>query len=196
MARSKPRAPRSAPARREAPSADAPPSGSGRPPGPSLAAATLPRVWQGVGYRPLTDVAAARPLLDFAAIPWPGDAIAFGWGAFTSSADGEQLVGALVAERAEAAAFLHGPVVTTENDPREVATQLVSAVLDHSVAGGCDTVYARPHGLDRIWVRFGFIPLPESTLPLALAGRPGAGLFAWRGGTALWTLRQSARDAG
>jgi hypothetical protein len=43
-------------------------------------------------------------------------------------------------------------------------------------------------------VRFGFIPVPESTLPPALAGRPGAGLYAWRGGSALWTLREAARD--
>jgi hypothetical protein len=152
-------------------------------------------VWQGVGYRPLADVAAARALLDFAAIAWPAGPIAFGWGAFTAAADGERLVGALLAERADTAAFLHGPVVITEDDPREVATQLVAAVLDHAAAAGCTTVYARPHGLDRIWVRFGFIPLPESTLPPALAGRPGVGLFAWRGGTALWTLRESARDA-
>jgi hypothetical protein len=43
-------------------------------------------------------------------------------------------------------------------------------------------------------VRFGFIPVPESTLPLDLAGRPGSGLYAWRGGTALWTLRENLRD--
>jgi hypothetical protein len=43
-------------------------------------------------------------------------------------------------------------------------------------------------------VRFGFIPVPESTLPTDLAGRPGAGLYAWRGGTALWTLRENLRD--
>jgi len=57
-------------------------------------------------------------------------------------------------------------------------------------AAGVRTVYARPQGLDRVWVRFGFIPVPESTLPAGLAGRPGAGLFAWRGGSALWTLRE------
>jgi 2-phospho-L-lactate transferase/gluconeogenesis factor (CofD/UPF0052 family) len=27
-----------------------------------------------------------------------------------------------------------------------------------------------------------------------LAGRPGSGLYAWRDGTALWTLRETARD--
>jgi hypothetical protein len=193
LARSRSSAPRSA-ATRRAPLADALPLDAGRSSGPSLAAATLPRVWQGVGYRPLADVAAARPLLDFAAIPWPAGPVAFGWGAFADGATGERLVGALVVERADASAFLHGPVVIAEADPREIATQLVAAGLDHAAAAGCDTVYARPHGLDRIWVRFGFIPLPESALPPALAGRPGAGLFAWRGGTALWTLRQSTRD--
>jgi hypothetical protein len=34
--------------------------------------------------------------------------------------------------------------------------------------------------------------VPEVALPPALAGRPGAGLYAWRGGSALWTLREAA----
>jgi hypothetical protein len=101
-------------------------------------------------------------------------------------------VGALVAERAGRAGMLHGPVVVGGDDRLEVAAQLVSAGLDHAVALGMDTLYVRPHGLDRVWVRFGFVPLPESTLPPALAGRPGAGLFAWRGGSALWSLREPA----
>ena len=46
--------------------------------------------------------------------------------------------------------------------------------------------------LDRVWVRFGFIPVPEVALPSALTGRPGVGLYAWRGGSALWTLREAA----
>jgi hypothetical protein len=45
-----------------------------------------------------------------------------------------------------------------------------------------------------VWVRFGFIPLPESSLPPALAGRPGVGLFAWRGGSALWSLRETVAE--
>ena len=177
--------------RATAPPSGSPPAGVGLAPTPSLASAILPRVWQGLGYRPLPDVAGARPLFDFAAVPWPApDTIAFGWGAFTG---GDRLVGALVAESVQRSAMIHGPVVTTEDDPLEVAAQLVAAALDHAVALAVETVFTRPSGLDRVWVRFGFIPVPESTLPDALAGRPGAGLYAWRGGTALWTLRESPR---
>ena len=109
----------------------------------------------------------------------------------------ERLVGGVVAERDGDSAMLYGPVIvdeqgaTSAGDRLEMAAQLVSAALDHARALGLRTVYARPQGLDRIWVRFGFIPLPESTLPTGLRGRPGAGLFAWRGGSALWTLRES-----
>jgi len=152
----------------------------------------LPRVWQGIGYRPLPDVAAGRGLFDFAAVPWPArDAIAFAWGAF--SAD-DRVIGALVAETAERAAMFHGPVIVVEDDPLEVAAQLVAAALDHAVALGVETIFTRPLGLDRVWVRLGFIPVPETTLPSALSGRAGAGLYAWRGGTALWTLRESSRS--
>jgi hypothetical protein len=154
-------------------------------------------VWQGVGYRPLPDAAPARALFDFAAVPWPGTDVAFAWGAFTAGADGERLVGALVVERSAAAVFLHGPVVTHAEGggaALEVAAQLVAAALDHATALGVRTVYARPLSLDRVWVRFGFIPVPEVALPAALAGRPGAGLYAWRGGTALWTFREAAND--
>ena len=96
--------------------------------------------------------------------------------------------------------MLHGPVVDTRDggpatdplDPLEVAGQLLAAALDHATALGVTTLYARPQGLDRVWVRFGFIPVPEVALPPALAGRTGAGLYAWRGGSALWTLREAA----
>jgi len=73
-----------------------------------------------------------------------------------------------------------------------VASQLVAAAIDHATALGAATLYTRPQGLDRVWVRFGFIPVPEVALPPALAGRPGAGLYAWRGGSALWSLREAA----
>jgi hypothetical protein len=170
------------------------PSGVGLAPTPTLAHATLPRVWAGVGYRPLPDPAAARPLFDFAALSWPAAARpALAWGAFIGPSAGERLIGALVAERHERALLVHGPVVREGDDPVEIAGQLVAAAIDHAAALGADTLYARPQGLDRVWVRFGFIPVPESTLPAALAGRPGAGLFAWRGGSALWTLRDAAR---
>jgi len=164
----------------------------GLAPTPSLTSATLPRVWQGLGYRLLPEATAARALFDFAAVPWPTpDMIAFAWGAFTGA---DRLLGALAAEADERSVMFHGPVVVTEDDPLEVAAQLVAAALDHTVALGIATVFTRPLGLDRVWVRFGFIPVPESTLPRRLAGRPGAGLYAWRGGTALWTLRESPRS--
>ena len=76
----------------------------------------------------------------------------------------------------------------------EVAAQIVAAALDHAAALGVITIYARPQGLDRVWIRFGFIPVPEVALPATLAGRPGVGLYAWRGGTALWTFREAAND--
>jgi hypothetical protein len=173
------------------------------PPAPSVASATLPRVWQGVGYRPLADTSPARALFDFAAIPWPEQA-AFAWGAWRAGDDGEHLMGAVAAERHRTTAMLHGPVIDTRIegaqgptepplDPLEIATQLVTAAMDHATALGAATLYTRPHGLDRVWVRLGFIPVPEVALPPALAGRPGAGLYAWRGGTALWTLREAAQ---
>jgi hypothetical protein len=163
-------------------------------PAPSLASATLPRVWQDVGYRPLADTVRARALFDFAAIPWP-QPVAFVWGAWIAGADAERLVGALAAERHATAAMLHGPVIDTREpigDALDVAGQLVAAGIDHAVALGATTLYTRPQGLDRVWIRFGFIPVPEVALPPALAGRPGAGLYAWRGGSALWTLREAA----
>jgi hypothetical protein len=112
-----------------------------------------------------------------------------------AAAGGERLVGAVTTERHASTALLHGPVVVTDDgpdDPLEVAGQLLAAALDHATALGVATLYARPQGLDRVWVRFGFIPVPEVALPAALAGRPGAGLYAWRGGSALWTLREAA----
>jgi hypothetical protein len=148
-----------------------------------------------VGYRPLADVTRARALFDFAAIPWP-ERVAFAWGAWTTATAGDRLVGAVAAERHGAAVMLHGPVVVPgdgPDDPLEVASQLLAATLDHAAALGVITLFARPQGLDRVWVRFGFIPVPEVALPPALAGRPGAGLYAWRGGSALWTLREAAQ---
>jgi hypothetical protein len=134
----------------------------------------------------------ARPLFDFAAVPWPAsDAIAVAWGATDG---GQRLIGAVIGERSGPAMLLHGPVLNAETEPLEVASQLVAAVLDHATASGVVTLFARPQSLDRVWIRFGFIPVPETTLPSELAGRPGAGLYAWRGGTALWTLRENLRD--
>ena len=134
----------------------------------------------------------ARSLFDFAAVSWPPtDDIAVAWGA---SDGGQQLVGAVLGERSGPAMLLHGPVVRAETEPLEIASQLVAVVIDHAVASGVVTIFARPQSLDRVWVRFGFIPVPEGTLPSDLAGRSGSGLYAWRGGTALWTLRENPRD--
>jgi hypothetical protein len=154
-----------------------------------------------VGYRPLVDVEQARALFDYAATPWPQD-VALAWGAWIAGDSGERLVGAVAGERPGRAAMLYGPVVAFEElsrreqppgDPLEIAGQLVAAAIDHAVALGAVTLYTRPQGLDRVWVRFGFIPVPEVALPPALTGRPGVGLYAWRGGSALWTLREAAQ---
>jgi hypothetical protein len=183
--------------RRPAPDLHATSPETERPAAPSLASATLPRVWQGIGYRPLPDPAAARALFDFAAVPWPDSSLALAWGAYAASARGERLVGAVAGEQDRRDILLHGPIVNTDDgpdDPLEVAAQLVAVSLDHATALGAGTVFARPQGLDRIWVRFGFIPVPEVTLPSVLAGRAGVGLYAWRGGSALWTLREAVND--
>ena len=182
--------------RRPAPDLHASSSETARSSAPSLAAATLPRVWQGIGYRPLPDSAAARPLFDFAAVPWPAAPL-LAWGAYAAGARAERLVAAVAGEQHGRDLLLSGPVVSTDEgltDPLEVAAQLVAAGLDHAVALGATTVFARPQGLDRVWVRFGFIPVPEVTLPAQLAGRAGVGLYAWRGGSALWTLREAAEN--
>ena len=197
--RSKPAGRRPASRRAAAPDVATPTSGVGLAPGPSLVSATLPRVWQGTGYRPLPHADAARRLFDFAAAPWPETATPlFCWGAHVAAGTGERLVGAVVAERAERAAMLYGPVIEVAPaksgdeivDALEVAAQLVAAALDHASALGVETVFARPQGLDRIWIRYGFLPVPEGALPPALGGRQGVGLYAWRGGTALWTFRE------
>jgi len=118
----------------------------------------------------------------------PADQVASGWAAL----EGERAHGALLIERAASSAMLHGPVVVAPPEaPAEAALELAGDLLDrvlHWVEGeGIDTVFTRPQGLDRIWVRNGFIPLPEALLPSALRGRPGVGLYGWRGGTALWS---------
>jgi len=131
---------------------------------------------------------------------------------------GERLVGALLLEKSGAAGMLHGPVVIASDDAPtaggastppaadapaaeastgaeaiEVAAHLLSDALEHAGARGIDTLFTRPQGLDPVWVRLGFIPVPEVELPKALRGRPGVGLFGWRGGSALWS--SSGRNA-
>ena len=171
-----------------------PAAGSTAAPGgtASLDDATRPRVWQDLDLRPLADATDARPLFDFAAMPWPDPSgVAFGWGA-TSTGNGA-LVAAVLAERAGRAIMLHGPLVTLDPSsaivPFDLASQLITAALGHAVALGADTAFTRPQGLDRVWIRFGFIPVPEAALPAAFAARQGTGLYGWRGGSALWTFR-------
>lgn len=129
--------------------------------------------------------------------PRPADVHA-GWGAW----DGERLVGAVLMERVGATAMLHGPVVVAPpgmpaEDVLAVAAELTGQALAHAGTAGIATVFARPQSLDRVWVRSGFIPVPEAELPRELHGRPGLGLFGWRGGTALWSTagRGGSRSA-
>lgn len=160
--------------------------------------------WEGLTYRPLEAPGRdAAELLSFVGA-WapPADAVESGWGAWA----GDRLVGALLLERAGSSAMLHGPVVVAPEPPGppagapadappaeaggsalEVAAQLLADALAHATARGFETVFTRPQGLDRLWVRSGFIPVPELQLPRALRGRPGLGLFAWRGGSAIWS---------
>jgi hypothetical protein len=160
--------------------------------------------WSTLAYRPLSSPGSdAAELFAFVGAWMPPEgAVDSGWGAWADS----RLAGALLMERAGAAGMLHGPVVVTPETPGtpgtddasavsgaapadavEVAARLLTDALAHASAHGIDTLYTRPQGLDPVWVRFGFIPLPEATLPRALRNRPGTGLFAWRGGSALWS---------
>ena len=172
-------------------------AGSTAPPGgaASLEEATQPRTWHSFELRPLIDPNDARPLFEFAAVPWPDPRhITFAWGAAPA---GGRLVAAVLAERAGRAVFLHGPLIAVTEadalvaDPLQLAGELLTCALRHAAAIGADTAFARPQGLDRVWIRFGFIPVPEAALPAGLAGRDGAGLYGWRGGSALWTLRDA-----
>ena len=146
--------------------------------------------WGEVSYRSLgAPWGDALELFRFAGAwaPEP-EGIDCAWGA----ADGGRLCGALVTERATSYAMLHGPVVVAPPNAApeaalDVATELLLAALQHLPTQGIDTVVTRPQGLDRLWVRQGFIPIPEAELPRALRGRPGQGLFGWRGGSALWS---------
>jgi len=112
------------------------------------------------------------------------------------------MVGALLMERSSASAMLHGPVVvgatgTPAEDVLAVASELALQALSYASSSGIETVFARPQGLDRVWIRNGFITVPEAELPRPLRGRPGLGLFGWRGGTALWSTagRGGSRSA-
>src|SRR5260370_28176609 len=108
---------------------------------PSLSAATVPRVWQGIGYRPLPDPAQARPLFDYAALPWPARDVAFAWGAADG---GDRLIGAAVVERSGTAAMLDRPVIVPGDHPLAGPAQLLAPPLDHPPAAPLRTLYAPP----------------------------------------------------
>jgi hypothetical protein len=146
------------------------------------AAAPPPRTWQGVLYRPSQAGAGkVRQLFDFAGAwaPTPGP-VELGWEAVVED---DRLVGGVLVERHAEHGFVHGPVVVSPpagGEPLEVAAQLVAPLLAQAAQLGINTLFTRPQGLDRLWVRFGFIPVPEASLPASLRGRPGTGLHAWR----------------
>jgi hypothetical protein len=157
------------------------------------APAVSPRTWQSFTLRPLEEAGRARPLFDFAALPWPSVANPLlAWGAFDSTGEGDALVGAVLAESPGRVGLLHGPVIVAEREALELAGQLIGAVIDHTSGAGVRTLFAQPQGLDRLWVRFGFVPVPEGTLPDGLSARSGDGLYGWRGGSAIWSLRDVA----
>ena len=223
MVRSRPRRPAAATA--------APERGAVTAPDASLG---LARVFEGIEYRPLGDLAPAQQLFSFAAAAFPSAAdVSLAWGAWRPGERREaaperreaaperreaapaRLIGALLMERQGTAAMLYGPVVIAAPERREaaperreaapagepeiasldVAAQLVAAAIGESAVRGLETLFARPQGLDRIWIRYGFIPVPEGALPSSLRRRPGPGLFAYRGGSALWTFRESGSGA-
>jgi hypothetical protein len=155
------------------------------------------RAARDLAYQPLIAPAEeAQALFRFAGA-WHPPAPSVGWAA----RDASRLVGALLMEGSGGAAMLHGPVVIApsaadrpeaaeaeaRHDPLEVAARLLSDALSHASTARIETLFTRPQGLDRLWIRFGFIPVPEADLPEGLRGRPGSGLFGWRGGSALWS---------
>lgn len=158
----------------------------------------FPQTSQGVVFGPFTTGAEeARRLFSYvgAWIPpvSPGEV---GWGAWVGKDADHRLIGAALLERKGVTGMLYGPVVVEGPEPVEIAAQLLATLLPQATGLGVQTLFARPQGLDRVWVRFGFIPVPEAELPMAFKGRPGAGLFAWRGGTALWSTRKLQTDEG
>ena len=150
---------------------------------------------EGVVFESLTDrIDEARRLFSYVGAWAPPPAAGeVAWGAWVGETE-RTLIGALLLEKKGAAGMLHGPVVVPTAgaswEPVEMAARLLAALMPHATGTGIETLFARPQGLDRVWIRFGFIPVPEADLPRAFKGRPGSGLFAWRGGTALWSTRK------
>jgi hypothetical protein len=146
--------------------------------------------WGELDFRPLAAPwSGALDLFGFTGAWAPSPSgVEAGWGAW----HGSRLVGALLAERAGPAALLHGPVMVappaaSPDEVLDAAERLLTEALAHAERAAIATIFTRPQGLDRLWVRAGFIPVPEAELPDVLRGRPGVGLFGWRGGSALWS---------
>ena len=140
-----------------------------------------PRIWQGVVYQPCQGGApAVRQLFKFAGAFAPDlEPEEMAWEAQA----GDRLVGGVLCERRGAHGFVHGPVVVGPPDgvePIEVAAQLVAPLVDSARALPLDSLFTRPQGLDRVWVRLGFVLMPEAFLPATLRGRPGSGPHVWR----------------
>ena len=87
--------------------------------------------------------------------------------------------------------LLHGPVVVVETEPLEIASQLVAAVARprHGLPASSRSSRAR-----RAWIGSGCAsassPCPEGTCRSASRAGRARGLYAWRGGSASWTLRE------
>jgi hypothetical protein len=152
-----------------------------RPAAGPVASAVGPRTWQGLAYRPCpAEAEAVRRLFRFAGAWAP--AAAPRELAWEAAAPGG-LVGGVLVERERDCGFIHGPVVVEpppDIEPLEVAAQLVAPLLEPGTDPAMARAFARPGGLDRLWVRLGFVPMPEATLPSTLRGRPGTGLYVWR----------------
>ena len=165
------------------------------PAAPPFTPSASPVAPEGVVFEPLTGRAdELRRLFSYvgawAPPPASGEAA---WGAWVARETDREMIGALLLEKKGAAGMLHGPVVLPTPgaswEPIEIAAGLLAALIPQATGNGVETLFARPQGVDRVWVRFGFIPVPEADLPRPFKGRPGSGLFAWRGGTALWSAR-------
>jgi hypothetical protein len=140
-----------------------------------------PRIWQGVVYRPCqVGAPAVRQLFQFAGAYAPAsDAEELAWEAEGAG----RILGGVLCERDGSYGFIHGPVVVEPpagTEPLEVAAQLVAPLVDLARVLPLDSLFTRPQGLDRVWVRLGFVPMPEAFLPPTLRGRPGSGLHVWR----------------
>ncbi len=141
-----------------------------------------PRVWQGVVYQPCQSGASeVRQLFHFAGAFAPD--LEPGEIAWEARADG-RLVGGR-ALRAARRARVHprpGGRGSSDRAPsRSRSPRSSSRPSSTRRAPFRSTpLFTRPQGLDRVWVRLGFVPMPQAFLPETLRGRPGSGLHVWR----------------